>query len=223
MILTAEEYSFIERIQEKFPDKKILANFDEFLKTYPEDRYSLAKQKQKELPRTGYVIRGIDPAEAETVYEHTEDAIEMAKQTIPEWMAEQLPILIAILDVHDIGEAIVGDFTPFDDISKEDKKELERLAVAVIAEGDREIMKNWQDYEEGTSVAGLFSKDLDKLQMYKKSVAYGNEYPDVNLNDILDRVNKQDWFTSTGKEIFKSLRVLTVAPPRMMTLAPKPV
>ncbi|KAJ3117548.1 hypothetical protein HDU96_006309 [Phlyctochytrium bullatum] len=78
--------------------------------------------------------------------------------------------------VHDLAEAIVGDITPHDNVSKEEKRRLEEEAmrdmVADIGEPGKEMLELWLQYEEGKSSEAIFVKDLDKLEMIIQAFEY---------------------------------------------------
>ena len=74
---------------------------------------------------------------------------------------------------HDIAEALAGDITPYDGISKEQKHEielkaLETMCAALAADYPQAATKLrdlWNEYEHGTTTEAKLLKDLDKLEM----------------------------------------------------------
>lgn len=83
--------------------------------------------------------------------------------------------------VHDIAEAIVGDITPSDGISKAEKSRREREALdhmcKLLGGGSRakEIEELWMEYEENTSSEAKIVKDFDKVEMILQALEYENE------------------------------------------------
>ncbi|KAF7838103.1 HD domain-containing protein 2-like [Senna tora] len=83
--------------------------------------------------------------------------------------------------VHDIAEAIVGDITPSDGISKEEKSRREQEALdhmcKVLGGGSRakEIAELWMEYEANSSPEAKFVKDLDKVEMILQALEYEDE------------------------------------------------
>lgn len=83
--------------------------------------------------------------------------------------------------VHDIAEAIVGDITPSDGISKLEKSRREQEALEhmckLLGGGPRakEIADLWTEYEENTSLEAKVVKDLDKVEMILQALEYENE------------------------------------------------
>jgi putative hydrolases of HD superfamily len=86
--------------------------------------------------------------------------------------------LLKVCLVHDLAESIVGDITPYDGVSKEDKKRMELDAMKKIVNdlGDQEIaddlMSLWLEYEEGESVEGEIARQLDKYEMIVQADEY---------------------------------------------------
>lgn len=83
--------------------------------------------------------------------------------------------------VHDLAESIVGDITPYDGVSKEEKQKREEAAMKVIGETlDKEmgelVLGLWREYEEGTSAEAQVVKDLDKYEMLIQAWEYENKY-----------------------------------------------
>ncbi|KAL0552333.1 hypothetical protein IC582_011442 [Cucumis melo] len=83
--------------------------------------------------------------------------------------------------VHDIAEAIVGDITPYDGISKSEKLRREQEALdhmcKLLGGGSRaqEISELWMDYENNSSPEAKIVKDLDKVEMILQALEYENE------------------------------------------------
>ncbi|XP_021275732.1 HD domain-containing protein 2 [Herrania umbratica] len=83
--------------------------------------------------------------------------------------------------VHDIAEAIVGDITPADGISKAEKSQREREAMdhmcKLLGGGSRakEIEELWMEYEENSSSEAKIVKDFDKVEMILQALEYENE------------------------------------------------
>ncbi|BDA40619.1 HD domain-containing protein 2 [Coccomyxa sp. Obi] len=96
--------------------------------------------------------------------------------------------------VHDVAEAIVGDITPNDGISKEEKRRLEANAIVRIQEmlgpgsaAGEEIKELFEEYEEGQTPEALLVKDFDKLEMILQAQEY----------EKAQGLNLQEFFEST--------------------------
>eukprot|EP01133_Synstelium_polycarpum_P002960 gene2960-3402_t len=79
--------------------------------------------------------------------------------------------------VHDLGESLVGDFTPYDKITKEEKYRLEQEAMIKIkstlnSQAGEEIYSLWLEYEEAKTDEALLVKDFDKFEMVLQALEY---------------------------------------------------
>ncbi|KAI4335496.1 hypothetical protein L6164_014136 [Bauhinia variegata] len=105
--------------------------------------------------------------------------------------------------VHDIAEAIVGDITPSDGVSKEEKCRREQEALdhmcKVLGGGSRakEIADLWMEYEANSSPEAKFVKDLDKVEMILQALEYENEQG-KDLNEFFQSTAGK-FQTETGK------------------------
>ncbi|OAJ44445.1 hypothetical protein BDEG_27670 [Batrachochytrium dendrobatidis JEL423] len=79
--------------------------------------------------------------------------------------------LIKMAIVHDLAEAVVGDITPYSGVSKKDKQQRERDAMALFVENQGrsseilEIQALWEEYEAGSTKEALLCKDIDKASL----------------------------------------------------------
>jgi putative hydrolases of HD superfamily len=86
--------------------------------------------------------------------------------------------LMKVCLVHDLAESIVGDITPYDGVSKEDKKKMELDAMKKILDDledsniSEELMSLWLEYEEGESAEGDIARQLDKFEMIVQADEY---------------------------------------------------
>ncbi|KAF5310510.1 hypothetical protein D9758_018783 [Tetrapyrgos nigripes] len=81
--------------------------------------------------------------------------------------------------VHDLAEAHVGDITPHEGISKEEKKRLEAEAMHNFVHdmlhnspAAQRVEQLWQEYENGETNEARFVKDLDRLEMGVQALEY---------------------------------------------------
>lgn len=96
--------------------------------------------------------------------------------------------LMKICMAHDVAEAVVGDITPYDGVSKEDKRRMEEDALkAILADLDapevtKEIFDLWMEYEEGTSKEAQLARELDKFEMIVQADEYEQQQPGKRLD-----------------------------------------
>ncbi|CAH9093207.1 unnamed protein product [Cuscuta europaea] len=129
----------------------------------------------KTTKRTGWVYRGVkDP---ESISDH------MYRMGVMALISADLPGVdrdkcIKMAIVHDIAEAIVGDITPCDGVSKTEKSRREREAIEdmckLLGGGPRakEIRDLWLEYEECSSLEAKVVKDFDKVEMILQALEY---------------------------------------------------
>ena len=128
----------------------------------------------KTIERSGWRRKKID-GRIESDAEHTFSMLLMAMKMM--WKHElgldQLKVL-KMIAVHELGEIDVGDITPFDGISAEQKHAAERAAVQRIAEQYElpEAEKLWTEFEEAGTKEARFVKALDKYDAVKQAQNY---------------------------------------------------
>lgn len=113
--------------------------------------------------------------------------------------------------VHDLAESVVGDITPLDPVTKEEKRILEEVSWMILQHfvsqsttncilfclqnalrkiandvGNKEIADElitlWLEYEEGSSSEAEVAKQLDKFEM----IVQANEYEIANPEKRLE-------------------------------------
>ncbi len=149
----------------------------------------------KNMPRTGWVQRGVPPAIAETVASHLLEAsvlcleigVELA--SIGFMRSEDVYRAAAIALVHDVGEGLVGDLNKL--VSREIgdlKDEIEEKAVRSIGSG--EILSLYREYKEGSTLPSRLARICDKLSTYIQArryaaLGYGvEEIAETSLEEI---------------------------------------
>ncbi|OJD28532.1 hypothetical protein ACJ73_00059 [Blastomyces percursus] len=148
----------------------------------------------KRVKRAGWVIRGV--ADAESVADHT------FRMTLMCMMFEgysnfNITKCVYMAMFHDIGEAIVGDITPFDGINKDEKYLRERLAIMFLSclvhhfnpKCARSIMDLWLEFEKGTTKEAILVRDFDRLECLVQAFEYERSQG-VNLQDFLTEADR---------------------------------
>lgn len=138
----------------------------------------------KQTTRAGWVLRGI--AQPESVAEHTYRvallALVLGGKGEPGLDRERC---VAMALVHDLGESIVGDITPYDGVAPEEKRRREREAMARLAElaGDPGVLALWEEYDAGATPEARWVKELDKLETVVQAAEYQAEHA-VDLGEF---------------------------------------
>ncbi|MBP9750370.1 MAG: HD domain-containing protein [Candidatus Peribacteraceae bacterium] len=128
----------------------------------------------KHLPRAGWVRRGV--AAPESVAGHLYRMAVLAMALEPRSGIDTNKLVRMIL-VHDLAESdpSVGDITPFDGISKEEKTRREGEAMAKLCRDlplGAELFALFQEYEDGATPEARFAHQLDALEMGLQAKEY---------------------------------------------------
>lgn len=113
--------------------------------------------------------------------------------------------------VHDLAECIVGDMTPSDPVTPEQKHRLEMDAMRALVKDlpcsahSRELLNAFERYEdqpEGDHQARL-TKDLDKFDMVLQAAQYERKYSNAMAKSDGQQeeaiiMSLQDFFDSTS-------------------------
>ena len=117
----------------------------------------------KSLKRRGWIIRSC--LETESDAEHSWGVAFLAFLYTPSYLDKKKCLEMAL--IHDLAEIKVGDITPHDNCSKNEKKSKELEAISQISkELDKpELVALFEEFENEETKEALFVKDLDKIDM----------------------------------------------------------
>jgi len=82
---------------------------------------------------------------------------------------------LAVLELcllHDLPESVVGDITPYDDVSKEEKHRREATAAATLLDTAPHLMTRWEEYAHQSTPEARWVRQLDKLDMALQASFY---------------------------------------------------
>ena len=127
----------------------------------------------KELQRTGWVRKNIKAPE--TVSSHSHGVALLVLLFAPSYLDKEKCLKLAL--VHDLQEAVVGDITPFDGVSKEEKAKKEQIAIKEISQklDFAELKDLFAEYEANKSREARFVRDMDRLDAVLQA-----KYYDIN-------------------------------------------
>ena len=131
----------------------------------------LAQFGLKGLPRQGWVNVGVPLPES--VAAHSWGVALLVIHLLPEHLDMEKALQFATL--HDLPEAITGDFTPQDQVSKPQKIQLERTALVDLLKKSPRATKINEIFEEylcQNTEEARFVHQLDKLDMALQAVIY---------------------------------------------------
>ena len=163
----------------------------------------------KRVARAGWLQRGLPPATCESVADHSWRVALFALVLAPattEREAIDRDRAIRMALVHDLAECVVGDITPNDGVSDDEKRRLERAAMREFCDGltrggggmatvARDVESLWEEYELGESAEAKLVKDMDKLEMIMQASEYEG---DGEANGGANRGGLEEFFTSTA-------------------------
>lgn len=125
----------------------------------------LKVQALKELKRQGWVARGVP--QPESVADHSYGVAIMALIFAPRLRLDLSRVLTMAL-LHDLGESVIGDIIPADNIAPADKAAAEERAMRDILgnlDPSGELIDQWLDFQHRRSPEGELINDLDRLEM----------------------------------------------------------
>lgn len=151
---------------------------DESLKVYQE------VSKLKNLKRKGWEIRGV-PERLESVAEH---CFAMNTLAILFNLENNLNLdmkkVYEMINIHEYGEIIVGDITPFDNVTKEEKHDREFQAINKVLDTFPDktyLIELWNEFEKKETNEAIFVFLLDKFQSVLQAHEYASKY---NMDDL---------------------------------------
>lgn len=134
----------------------------------------------KNIYRQGFLQKfGAKAEQCESIADHT-FSVSLLCMSIIEKYELELDLLkcLKLCIIHELGEIYAGDFTPFDNISEEDKHELEKQGVEKVLEClefENDFLKLWLEYENQKTDESIFVKELDKIEFLLQAAAYGTD------------------------------------------------
>ncbi len=122
----------------------------------------------KHVDRAGWLRVGIE--QPESVAAHSWGMALLALATCPPTLDRERVVALCLL--HDLAEARVGDITPHDGITREEKRTREATAAADVLGDHPGLLALWQEYAAQSSAEARFARSLDKLDMGVQAAVY---------------------------------------------------
>lgn len=152
-------------------------------------RFYLLATSLKDKIRSGAKIWHISKERLESVAEHIYGSCILAIAIDSEYNLDiNLDKVIKMLVIHELEEVTIGDLTPFDDITKEEKDEIGQNAVTILLDGlvkKEEYYLLTLEFNKKETSDAKFASYIDKLEMilqmklYEEQ-GYSNMYSDEN-------------------------------------------
>lgn len=132
----------------------------------------------KDVPREGW--RRVGVAKPESVAAHSWGVAWLVLLLCPSELDRERAMAMAL--VHDLAEARVGDITPHDGVTAEDKSRREREALVELLgplPHRDDLIALWEAYEAGADPEAQLVKACDKLDMALQAQRYAAEGVDT--------------------------------------------
>lgn len=205
------DYNDFEKIYELAKEKKILGLFgDDDRKNYEIFRFYYVNRVLKSKERTGWDEKhwNIQGERREKIAEHVVGTIALALALSSEFKFDiDINKVIETLCIHEIGEIKIGDITPFDNISKEEKERREHEAILNILGNlskSKELANLLFEFDKKESKNSKFEYLCDKIEADIQSKIYqdkGYQNPISNQeNNVVFNFEKTKKMIEQGAE-----------------------
>ena len=153
--------------------------------------YYVLCNKLKNLIRTGWKDWSVNKDRLESVAEHVYGVQMLAIAMYLEYDYKDLDIrkVIFMLAIHELGETIIGDLTPFQ-ITRKEKEEIEHEAVHRILSkfvNGNEIENLFLEFDNHLTKEAKFAYQCDKLECDLQCKIY-DEQGGVNITDLKENI-----------------------------------
>jgi len=125
----------------------------------------------KAIDRAGWKRAGI--TRPESVAAHTWGVAWLVLALCPEDLDQGAALRLAV--IHDLAEVEVGDITPHDGVSREEKAAREQAAIERLLAHRPDLAALWQAYEAQATPEACFVHDCDRLDMALQALRYSRE------------------------------------------------
>ncbi|KAH9472740.1 hypothetical protein Pst134EA_003347 [Puccinia striiformis f. sp. tritici] len=134
-------------------------------------------ERLKTTKRAGWVRLGAQGPESIADHMYRMAMLAMLSEKDPDLDISKC-VMLAL--VHDLAEAEVGDITPHDGISREEKYRRESIAIEKFTSellpaqsiSSQRLKSLWLEYEDGQTREAQFVKDLDRFELALQGVEY---------------------------------------------------
>lgn len=164
----------------------------------------------KELPRTGWLDRGVPEQAVESVAEHSFGVALLVWLLAPDEIDRDRALELALL--HDLAESVTGDATPYDRDAlqtldpdtrrnwlnqrhlRSDEQQavkhaaedaaMRGLAASLPSDRQRALLERWNELRERATPEARFVKDMDILETWLQALRYTDRYPDAPMDSF---------------------------------------
>jgi 5'-deoxynucleotidase YfbR-like HD superfamily hydrolase len=140
----------------------------------------------KEIKRAGWNRAGIP--NCESVSDHSFRCTFFA-MILGDMVDVDLERLLKMALIHDLAECEVGDITPYDGISGQEKAQKENQAMEQIFKelpNGENYINLWSEYQMQETKEAVLARNLDKLEMAFQAVEYQKKFPELDLSEFIN-------------------------------------
>ncbi len=174
-------------------------------------KFSEVVGKLKVTKRSGWVSQ-VGVTEPESVADHSFRCAILA-MCIGDLTNAGTEKLIRMLLLHDIQEALTGDYNSYakKEIGISKVKSKERTAVKYIlsllpAELKRQYFQIWEEFEDRRTREATLAHDIDKIEMVMQALEYEKEGYDSDKLEAFWTTVEKEIKTLVARDLFKLLR-----------------
>ena len=154
-------------------------------------QFYLLATKLKDLIRSGWKIWHVKKERLESVAEHVYGTCILAIAINSEFDLDiDIDKVVMMLNLHELEEVVIGDITPFDNVTKSEKRKLGKIAVEDVLKSlnkKHEYIGLIDEFESGVTKEAMFAKMCDKLEANIQCKLYCEEKNlDINDKDIIE-------------------------------------
>ena len=149
--------------------------------------------KLKDVLRAGWIQRNIGLDRTESVGDHVFSCAMLGWRIIEDKKLNiDLLQVLKILLIHELGEIYIGDLTPADPVSREDKYKMEYDAIAQLSKsvGMPDLLDLWLEFEAMQTEESRFAKKIDRLECVMQAKEYAKRANMPALYDEFYRTAK---------------------------------
>ena len=167
----------------------------------------------KRTPRTGWLQRGVSPAESVAAHSH---GVAFAALVLSRLVDESLDLgrTLAMAALHDLPEALTSDIpTPsWRYLPPGSKGEAEQSAMRAVLEGSEigpELMALWEEMRAAETAEARLVKDADKLDLFLQALAYEEQTANRRLYEFWDA--EVEFYYPQSQALYEALRARRVS------------
>ncbi len=145
----------------------------------------------KNMPRTGWLQRGVPPSEAETIAEHTFEVVSILVMISTVTKADSERMLVMGI-IHDWGESVTGDIprSLTERLGRETKSKAEKEVVSELSmlSGFKQLEEIFGEYEARSTREAVYVKVADLLSTLRQAWSYSARgFPVKDIADTCSR------------------------------------